>query len=344
MAASVIGAQLYTLRDSLKTADDIRSTFARVRAMGYEAVQCSALGPIDAAELKRVADANGLKIAATHVGFDQIRDAPQAVIDEHRLWGCRHVAIGGMPGQYRSAEGFHRFAREASEAARPLVAAGLTFSYHNHSFELERFGDRTGLQILAEESDGSTFSFEVDTYWIQHGGGNPVSWLERLKGRMHVVHLKDMAMRGSEQLFAEVGEGNLEWPAILAACRAADIEWYLVEQDRCQRDPFDSLALLPEDLLGPAIGAVHDRRDLGVDAPRRVLAVAAVPARRPEEEVLVPLLAVGDEAEGVAHPVLLDHALGQLRRPHQVARCSRRDLAEHELLRRPPCQEPADPA
>ena len=55
------------------------------------------------------------------------------------------------------------------------------------------------------------------------------------------MHLKDMAMEGSKQLFAEVGEGNLEWDAILKACKAADIEWYIIEQDTCMGDPFDSL-------------------------------------------------------------------------------------------------------
>ena len=187
----------------------------------------------------------GLTIAATHIGYDRICDDPQAVIDEHKLWGCRHVAIGGLPGEFRKHEGFSRFGAEASDAARPLIDAGLTFSYHNHSFELERFGPdgTTGLDLLMRSSDPDVFSFEVDTYWIQHGGGNPVSWLRKLKDRMHIVHLKDLAMSGGEQLFAEVGEGNLEWPEILTACKEAEIEWYLVEQDRCQRDPFESLGI-----------------------------------------------------------------------------------------------------
>lgn len=252
MSDSVIGAQLYTLRDFLKTPDDIRSTFVRVRDLGYEAVQCSALGPIEPAELRQVADDSGLRIVATHISFDRIRDEPQAVIDEHKLWGCRHVAIGGMPKEYRGGDGFARFAHDASAAVQPLIRADLTFSYHNHSFELERVGGdgRTGLQVLAEESDPAAFSFEIDTYWIQHGGGNPVTWLQRLQDRMHIVHLKDMAMNGSEQLFAEVGEGNLEWQPILAACRDAGIEWYLIEQDRCQQDPFDSLKLSLDNLRG----------------------------------------------------------------------------------------------
>lgn len=241
MTDSVLAAQLYTLRDFTKTVEDIRATFARVRSLGYEAVQVSGMGAIEPEQLRDIAEETQLRIIATHIPYGRIVDEVDAVIAEHALWGCRHVAIGGLPQEYRKEEGFSRFAREASAAARPLIDAGLTFSYHNHSFELQRFAGRTAMQILAEESDPETFFFEIDTYWIQHGGANPVSWLHALKDRMHVVHLKDMAMDGGKQLFAEVGEGNLEWDAILSACKRAEIEWYIVEQDTCLGDPFDSL-------------------------------------------------------------------------------------------------------
>ena len=248
MPDSVIAAQLYTVRDHLKTPEEIRASLKKVRKIGYEAVQTSGLGPIAPEELKQIADGEGLKIIATHIDYQSICQAPQTVIDEHQMWGCRHVGIGGMPGEFRNPEGFARFAREASQAVRPLIDAGLTFNYHNHSFELEKFAGKTGLDTLFEESDPEVFSFEVDTYWIQHGGGNPVSWLRQLKDRMCIVHLKDMAMQGSQQLVAEVGEGNLEWPAILEACREAGMEWYIVEQDTCQRDPFESLSISLQNL------------------------------------------------------------------------------------------------
>ncbi|NCO90136.1 MAG: sugar phosphate isomerase/epimerase, partial [Armatimonadetes bacterium] len=54
---------------------------------------------------------------------------------------------------------------------------------------------------------------------------------------------KDMKMGGREQQFAEIGEGNLNWPAILEACLEAGTKWYIVEQDRCDGNPFDSLEL-----------------------------------------------------------------------------------------------------
>jgi len=243
MAHSVIAAQMYTVREFTKTPADIAATMGKVKQIGYDAVQLSALGPMETKELKKIVDGEGLTVCATHTAFERLRDETDAVAEEHHLLGCTYAAIGGLPASYRNAEGFKRFAKEASEVAKQLAERGLIFGYHNHSFELEKFDGRTGLAILYEDSDPEYFKGEIDTYWIQHGGGDSAAWIRKLKGRMPLVHLKDMVMRGHEQLMAEVGEGNLNWPAILDACREADVVWYIVEQDTCQRDPFESLAI-----------------------------------------------------------------------------------------------------
>ena len=245
MAKSVIAAQLYTVREFMKTPSDMANSLKKVKDLGYDAVQLSGHGKISDEEMKKIVDDAGLTICATHTSYELMRDEPQKVIDQHNLWECKHPAIGGLPQDYRNPEGFVKFAKEASEVAKKLYEdAGLIFSYHNHSFELEKFGDRPGLQILYEDSDPKYFNSEIDTYWVQHGGGDPAAWIRKLKGRAYLVHFKDMAMKGREQLFAEVGEGNLNWPAILDACKEAGTEWYIVEQDRTyDRDPFDSLAI-----------------------------------------------------------------------------------------------------
>ena len=63
-------------------------------------------------------------------------------------------------------------------------------------------------------------------------------------GRIPCVHLKDMIIKHQPRsAMAECGEGNLNWPAILQACKTAGVEWYIVEQDICHRDPFESLAI-----------------------------------------------------------------------------------------------------
>lgn len=243
MSDTCLAAQLYTLRDFLKTPADIAATLPKVAKLGYRAVQLSALGPIDTKELKSILDGEGLAVCATHEDFARLRDDLDAVAEEHALLGCKYVAIGGIPGDYRNAEGYHRFAKEASEVGRKMKERGLVFGYHNHSFELEKFGEKTALEILYSESDPEAFTAEIDTYWIQHGGGDPAVWIRRVAGRSPIVHFKDMAVSGGKPVMAEVGEGNLNWPAILDACREAGVEWYIVEQDVCQRDPFESLGI-----------------------------------------------------------------------------------------------------
>jgi len=254
MTESRIAAQMYTLREFTKTPADIAATMKKVRDIGYEAVQLSALGPIAPSELKKILNGEELTVSSTHISFDRMRDDPEGVIEEHRILECKHTAIGGMPTDYRNAEGFHKFAKEASEVAKKLAEGGLTFSYHNHSFEFEKFGDKTGLEILRTESDPRYFNLEIDTYWVQHGGGDPADWIMKCKGRIPLLHLKDMTNKAGQQLMAEIGEGNLNWPAIFEAAGDAGVEWYLVEQDICQRNPFESLAISLRNLKAMGVG------------------------------------------------------------------------------------------
>ncbi len=244
MAEPRIAAQLYTLRDFLKTPEDIAKSLPRVAKLGYQAVQTSGLGAIDHAELRRIADGAGLEIIATHVGIDAILNDTAAIVEQHQAYGCRHVGIGGMGGDATKA-GYQLRAAQCSEAAAKLKPYGLTFSYHNHNHELERFEGKPGLQIMIEESSADV-CFEIDTHWIQAGGGDPAEWIAKVAGRCPLLHYKDMAVVGREQKYAAVGAGNLNWTAIAAASRAAGAEFVIVEQDLCQvepTDPFESLGL-----------------------------------------------------------------------------------------------------
>jgi len=251
-----IAAQLYTVRKFTQTPADVAETFRKVRAIGYEAAQVSAFGPIEPAELRRVADDAGVQIVVTHTAFNRLRDDLDGVIEEHRTIACEHVAIGSMPGEMRNGEdGFHAFAVWANHVGARLREAGLDFHYHNHAFEMERFGGRTGFDILIGETDPANLGFELDTYWIQAGGGDPAVWIEKVAGRVPLLHVKDMVGAPENKgAFAEIGEGNLNWPAIVKAARAAGVEWHIVEQDTCKGDPFDSLKISLDNLRAMGVG------------------------------------------------------------------------------------------
>lgn len=254
MKRDQIAAQLYTLRDFCRDEADLRESLRRVKEIGYAAVQVSGIGPIATEAVKAAADEHGLAICATHVGFDALEERLQETIDKHKQWGCRYVGLGAMPERYRgSAEGYSAFAAAVSEIGKALQGQDLQFVYHNHRFEYERFEGRTGMDILREQSDAKAVGFELDTYWALAGGVNPADAVRQLKDRMSVVHLKDMAIVDDQQIFAEIGEGNMDFPGIIEACREIGVEWYVVEQDVCRRDPFESLAISYRYLLERAI-------------------------------------------------------------------------------------------
>lgn len=251
-----IAAQLYTIRDYIRTPEDIETSLKKVKDMGYNAVQVSGMGPIGYGELKSIVDELELTICATHISFERMEEDIEDVIEQHKTWDCKYVGLGSMPQEFRgSREGVIEFVERASKVSKILQDNGLKFIYHNHAFEFVKFDGKTIMDILLEETD-EDFGFEIDTYWVQAGGANPVDWIYKVQGRMDVVHFKDMGMNyDNKQKMTEVGEGNLNWPDIIKACRETGVKWCAVEQDICERSPFESLEI-----------SFNNLKELGVDS------------------------------------------------------------------------------
>lgn len=257
-----IAVQMYTLRAHTATAAEFEAALKRVRAIGYTAVQLSAVGAmngphpeVDAADARRMLDDNGLRCIATHRNWADLRDHTDVEIAFHRRLGCDFVAIGSLPQSYvaQGPAGAQAFLADAAPVIQKLKQGGVRFGYHNHAFEFLRFGPNrsTVLDLFIEAPE---MLLELDVYWAVHAGANPARILERRQGRTPVVHLKDKEISAEGlPIMAPVGEGNLDWPEILSACRTAGVEWYAVEQDECYRDPFDCLRASYEYLRGQGL-------------------------------------------------------------------------------------------
>jgi len=244
MKIGQVAAQLYTIRDFLKTQEDIAASLKKIKAIGYEAVQVSGMGPIDEKGLVAILDGEGIVCCATHEPTMKILDNPEAVVERLTKLGCRYTAVPAPAGTpLTTAEEVKSFASRINSAGIVLRNAGQVLAYHNHHYEFRRVEGRLILDTIYEETDPKNLVGEIDTYWVQYGGGDPIAWCKKLTGRLPLIHLKDYAIDSENKpVFAEIGAGNLDWPALISAAEAAGCEWFIIEQDTCPGDPFDSLA------------------------------------------------------------------------------------------------------
>jgi len=250
-----IAAQMYTLRDHCETPAGIAESCRKLKDIGYTAIQASASGfsTISATELKAILDDLDMQCVATHRSMEQLGDAPASVAYHEEL-GCKYAAIGGWgwSGDETQAQ-WEAFIDEFSTLAKAYEGSSVKLGYHNHSHEFAPFGladhpdlispEACPMTVLERELGPAAF-FEIDTYWVAHGGGDPAAWLRRLSGRVPSIHLKDMTIDAKrEHKMCEVGAGNLNWPEILKAAKEAGVEYYIVERDAGDLDPFESLAI-----------------------------------------------------------------------------------------------------
>jgi len=244
MEISKIAAQLYTVRDSTKTAKDFEHTLKKLKAIGYNAIQISAIGPIDYKEVKQIADSFDMKICVTHSPFNRLTGDLKNLITEHKSWNCDYIGLGSLPTEFRgSYDKQMEFVNILNPITKEMANSGLKFVYHNHRFEFEKFNDKNFFEIVAENTNPTEVGFLVDTYWVQAGGASPSKFISKYADRIDIVHLKDMQVMDDKITMAEVGEGNMDWQPIMKVCEDINLKWYAVEQDTCYRDPFDSLEI-----------------------------------------------------------------------------------------------------
>ncbi len=240
--------QMYTLREFTKTPEALDEALRQVAAIGYPAVQLSAVGAWDAGlltteELRSMLDRHGLVCCATHRPVDRFLNHLEEEVEVHRTLGCGYTAVGSIGAEFGlDLNAYNRFASHFVPVIMDLNKAGVLFGYHNHAHEfMHQHNSRTPLYDVL--FDVPNLMLEIDTYWVAVAGHSPQALLERAAGRIPAIHLKDLEIVGWEGAkFAPVGEGNLDWDAIVEACRSGGTEWAIVEQDTCRRDPFDCLA------------------------------------------------------------------------------------------------------
>lgn len=238
-----IGIQLYTLRKQIN--DDVDATIKAVADAGYKQVEC--YGFPNADPMITAARENGLAINSTHFDWDSVVNPDEKgvrpfseVLDKANDAGIKHLVVPYLADKNRKTlDDYKLVCERCNTGAEQAKKAGIQLSYHNHSFEFEPMeGGVTGYETMIKEFSPD-MHFEVDVFWIQLGGKDPVELIRQLKGRVSQLHLKDLNESIKtpkysgipKEAFEELGDGVIDMEPIINVAKEADVKICHVEQD-----------------------------------------------------------------------------------------------------------------
>jgi sugar phosphate isomerase/epimerase len=232
------GAVSYTFRNEF--AKDVPGTLDKVKAMGITNIEFSNLFGKTAPELRALLDERGMRCSSLGVGFADLNDKLETVVQNAKTLGAEFVRIGSVPHKgpmdlalaQKTIEDFNRFGQK-------LKDNGLTFCYHNHGFEFEPYQGETYFDYIVKNTNPEQVFFEMDVVWMHLPGQDPAAMLKKYPKRFKLIHLKDLKIgvppskAGStpNENCVVLGTGQINYPEILKAAKKSAIKYYYIEDE-----------------------------------------------------------------------------------------------------------------
>jgi inosose dehydratase len=205
-------------------------------AEAYVELPCQADGPIEPA-----LEVGRRRLAELHAAGGEVLVVALNRASERDAWVGR---AGEAPRL--TDEGWRSLAATLEELAGESLALGHPLAFHNHAGSYVE--DAEEIDRLAGSTDPGLVALCLDVGHALVGAADPVAIIGRQRRRIIHVHLKDVArdplealrrgrLTGFEaalraRLFAPLGSGILDLPAVLAALAELPYQgWLMVEQD-----------------------------------------------------------------------------------------------------------------
>jgi sugar phosphate isomerase/epimerase len=258
------GVQLYTVRDLL--ASDPQGTFDSLSRMGFDHAEW--FDPLTLVSQGPMARDSGISISSCHIlapfinGDKEALAAlhpeavsfgePERLLDTLATSGVSNLVLAYLrEDERKNLDQYRRLIDRLNAFGELGRERGIQLAYHNHAFELAPLEDVRPFDLMVQRFDPELVKFELDVFWLSFAGVNPAQMIHKLGPRCALLHLKDLKRSASgsppgavsPDMFVELGQGEIDFPAILAAARAVGVAYYYIEQDWTAGEPLHSLQM-----------------------------------------------------------------------------------------------------
>ena len=250
----VLGIQLYTVRDDMEK--DPAGTLKRLAEMGYKHVEHAGYENrkfygYSIPDFKKLLNDNGLKMASGHsfLGSKQwnktgndFTDEWKYTIEDAAAVGMKYVISPGVDeGLCKNADDFKWYMELFNKTGGLCKKAGITFAYHNESYEFNHSLDGTVLyELLLKLTDQSLVAQQIDIGNMYEPGGRPMDYLKRYPGRFVLMHVKDEIKRDTPGQNGEVYESTVLGNGVIGVKDIVDFagksgtKYFIIEQESYQ--------------------------------------------------------------------------------------------------------------
>lgn len=221
------GIQLYSVRDALER--DTPGALHALKDAGYSFVELYGVDPDDAVRWRGMLDEAGVYAVAAHVDYELVSRELQAVVGMARAIGFDDIIVPWL--QLDTVAEWEIAARVMDEAGANLLGEEMRLGYHNHDHEFAAIDGKRPFDIIFDTAKQENLFLELDARWASAHGNDPLATMRTFGERCRFLHLKEEPTSHDPDESALLGEGTIDWQAVMATAREIGVQTYIVEQD-----------------------------------------------------------------------------------------------------------------
>jgi sugar phosphate isomerase/epimerase len=231
------GIQLYTVKDEFQ--ENAVETLKALTKVGYKTVEFAGYNNIPSLLMAKYLQQFGLKAPASHVWLENLKQNLMEEIQYAKDIGVQYIVIPYVSKDiFHDQKKYQELITSISRIAKKIKQHQLQLIYHHHSHEFEQLqSGEFVLDRLIRDVGSDLIKLELDLYWVKKAGLDPVEILQRYKGNVPLIHVKDMDKEGNT---TELGKGMINYPEIFSMLADVGVSYYFVEQEHFKRPPLES--------------------------------------------------------------------------------------------------------
>ena len=235
--AQEVGLQLYSLRNQFK--NDVPGTLDLIRSWGITTLEGGDSYGVPLEAFKTMLAERNFNMVCVQGGYMDLKNDVEKVIKSAKDYGATYVMCAWI--DHKGDDFDNGTTKEAvavfNAAGKRLQEEGLKLVYHAHGYEFRPYEEGTLFDYMAKNAEH--FAFEMDVYWVKHGGADPMSLLNKYPDKFLLMHLKDMAkgVQGNNTGHSDVetnvvlGTGQIAMAALVKRGKELGIEYMFIEDE-----------------------------------------------------------------------------------------------------------------